>query len=154
MKQSAWPAGFYYLPKSVEGCPDPPWKYGWREGRVYMTFVSPVTYEQCINNDEVWQSMFSHEAQYVNLMGPFSEQGLQMNFCGRVDGYLEYDNIAWPPGNYSIYKKNGTDCPNGKQWLKSVLFQSTILALLHVVRIFSYFLDFFHVSSLTVSLIV
>ena len=90
---------------SVYGCPEPDHS-GWRAGYINMTFKHSLTEDlDAVKN-----------ARKSNLLGPFSENVVQLNFCYKLqsDSNITLDTpvLNWPAGDYGVYRAEG-NCPKG-----------------------------------------
>ena len=101
-----WPDGNYAVLSSVYGCPDPDVNR-WEHGYMNISFRDPHNLQQPALED-----IMNHNSSM--LLGPNSQNRIQLNFCGKITGSDDFSTTAeWPRGKYSIYK-TGDTCPSGK----------------------------------------
>ena len=103
-----WPDGDYAILESIYGCPDPDVNI-WEHGYMNISFEQPHNLQQPGLED-----ILDHNSS--KLLGPLSQNRIQLNFCARVANTLNAPSTTtseWPRGKYSVYR-TGNDCPEGR----------------------------------------
>ncbi|XP_074610957.1 uncharacterized protein LOC141865538 isoform X2 [Acropora palmata] len=92
----SWPGGTYGIPKPKAGCPSADgfeWQQGWRSQD-----------SDGNENAENTNSIFHVDAVVDGKM-------VNRSFCIKTEAATNAGNMAWPPGQYCIYKRDR--CPSG-----------------------------------------